>query len=161
MVEGVRVTGVEIAVGYVFAWAVRKVRRVAGRADEEVDRAVDAAMDELHGLVSRTLGEDAALRKLAEEADAGQAEPSERTRQRVQLALEDAAEHDPGFAEALERAVGRLQALSRTAGGVSAGDGGQAIGGSVDIRADHASAAAWSMGDVTVGNPPLPGPTQG
>ncbi|MBV9024183.1 MAG: hypothetical protein JO362_10415 [Streptomycetaceae bacterium] len=154
-------TGLEIPVGYMFAWLVRKAKRVAGRADEEVDRTLDAAMGHLHDLVSRKLGEDPALRKLAEEAEARQAEPSDRTRQRVQLALEDAAEHDPDFAEALEGAIGRLQALSHSAGRVFTGDRGQAVGGNVDIRADHASAAAWNMGDVTVGNPPKPGPTQG
>ncbi len=48
-------TGVEIAVGYVFAWLVAKGRRVAGRADTEVNRSLDAAMDRLHELVSRKL----------------------------------------------------------------------------------------------------------
>jgi hypothetical protein len=46
-------------------------------------------------------------------------------------------------------------------GGVSAGQGGQAVGGNVDIRADHTSAAAWNMGSVTLGNPPQPGSPQG
>ncbi|MFE4256127.1 hypothetical protein ACFRU3_43220 [Streptomyces sp. NPDC056910] len=46
-------------------------------------------------------------------------------------------------------------------GEVSAGHSGQAVGGNVDIRADHNSAAAWNMGDVTLGNPPPPGPLQG
>ncbi|MFI7246408.1 hypothetical protein [Streptomyces qinglanensis] len=46
-------------------------------------------------------------------------------------------------------------------GRVSASQGGQAVGGNVDIGADHASAAAWNMGSVTLGNPPQPGPTQG
>lgn len=155
-------TGVEIAVGYVFAWAVRKARRVAGRADTEVDRTLDAGMDRLHDLVGRKLGEDPALRKLAEEAEAGLAEPSERTRRRVQDSLEEAVEQDPGFAQALEHAVEELRAASRAAagGGVSAGDEGVAVGGNVDIRADHGSAAAWTMGDVTLGNPPQPGPRQ-
>lgn len=114
-------TGTEIAVGYLFAWAVRKAKRVAGRADAEVDRTLDAAMDRLHDLVSRKLGEDPALRRLAEEAAAGQEKPTDRTRQRVQLALEEAAEQDSGFAEglnALARAVEELQALPRSAGGV-------------------------------------------
>ncbi|MEV7603544.1 hypothetical protein AB0O91_39865 [Kitasatospora sp. NPDC089797] len=152
----------EIAVGYVFAWAVRKARRVAGRADTEVDRTLDAGMDRLHDLVGRKLGEDPALRKLAEEAEAGLAEPSERTRRRVQDSLEEAVEQDPGFAQALEHAVEELRAASRAAagGGVSAGDEGVAVGGNVDIRADHGSAAAWTMGDVTLGNPPQPGPRQ-
>lgn len=45
--------------------------------------------------------------------------------------------------------------------GVSASQRGQAVGGDVDIRANHASAAAWNMGSVTLGNPPKPGPPQG
>ncbi|MDH6124839.1 hypothetical protein [Kitasatospora sp. GP82] len=163
-------TGLEIAVGYLFAWAVRKSKRVADRADAEVDRGLDAGMDKLHDLVSHKLGQDPALHKLTEEAEAGQAQPSDRTRQRVQLALEDAAEQDPGFAEALERAVKHLQAQTPTAGGVSAGDGGQAVGGNVDISADHGAVAAWTItGNVTLGgpaqpgagNPPEPGPPQG
>ncbi|MEU2358829.1 hypothetical protein ABZ599_38730 [Streptomyces misionensis] len=154
-------TGIEIVVGYVFAWAVRKAKRVAGRADAEVDRTLDAGMDQLHDLVSRKLGEDPALQKLAEEAQTGQEEPSDRTRQRVQLALEDAAERDPGFAETLDRAVKQLQALERPADAVSARDGGQTVGGNVYIQSDHGSAAAWTMGNVTMGNPPQPGPDMG
>lgn len=45
--------------------------------------------------------------------------------------------------------------------GVSAGQGGQAVGGNANIGADHGSAAAWNMGNVTLGNPPQPGPPQG
>ena len=37
-------TGIEIAIGYLFAWAVRKAQHVAGRADREVDRALDAGV---------------------------------------------------------------------------------------------------------------------
>ncbi|MGP3954048.1 hypothetical protein [Streptomyces sp. 7N604] len=44
---------------------------------------------------------------------------------------------------------------------VSVGDGGQTVGGNVVIRADHGSAAAMRMGDVTLGNPSQPGPHQG
>ncbi|MFF4922523.1 hypothetical protein ACFY4B_18250 [Kitasatospora sp. NPDC001261] len=154
-------TGIEIAVGYVFAWAVRKAKRVAGRADGEVDRTLDTAMDRLHDLVGRKLGEDSALRKLAEEAAAGQDEPSDRTRRRVHDALDEAVEEDPGFAAALDSAVKELQSLSRTVGGVAAGDGGVSVGGNVDIRADRGSAAAWTMGNVTLGNPPQPGTPAG
>lgn len=46
-------------------------------------------------------------------------------------------------------------------GEVSADRGGLAIGGDVEVRADHGSAAAVRMGDVTVGNPPVPGSHQG
>ncbi|MFB7507688.1 chromosome partitioning protein [Streptomyces broussonetiae] len=108
-------TGIEIVVGYLCAWGVRKARRVGDRADEEVDRALDAGMDRLHDLVSQKLGEDTALQRLTEEAASGQSAPSDRTRQRVQLALEDAAEHDPAFAADLEYAVQHLRAMDRTA----------------------------------------------
>ncbi|MFI1094141.1 hypothetical protein [Streptomyces sp. NPDC020917] len=152
--------GVEIAVGYVFAWAVRKARRVGGRADAEVDQVVDAAMERLHALVARRLGPDASLTRVEEEAAAG-GELTPRTRQRLELALEDAVERDAVFAEALNQAVEEVRAAAGP-GGVSAGDGGLAVGGDLDIRADHGSAAAVRMGDVRLGNPPVPGPlTQG
>ncbi|MFJ9839281.1 hypothetical protein ACIRYZ_02270 [Kitasatospora sp. NPDC101155] len=154
-------TGIEIAVGYVFAWVLRKTHRLAGRADAEVDRGLDAGMDRLHDLVSRKLGQDPALQRAREEAESGHEELHPRTRQRLELALEDATEHDADFAAALQREVDALQALSGSAGGVSAGNGGQAVGGNVEIRADHGSAAAFTMGDVSLGNPPQPGPHQG
>ncbi|MFF4846252.1 hypothetical protein [Streptomyces collinus] len=43
---------------------------------------------------------------------------------------------------------------------LAAGDGSVAVGGTVHIQADNSSAAAWSMGDVTLGNPSQPGPRQ-
>ncbi|MFF5475435.1 hypothetical protein [Streptomyces achromogenes] len=114
--------GFDIAVGYVFAWLVRKAGRVAGRADAEVDRGLDAGMDRLHDLVSRKLGQDPALERAAEEAGAGQAEPSQRTRRRLADSLEDAAERDQDFAQALQALVEELQAAAQALGG--AGDGG-------------------------------------
>ncbi|XUL89451.1 hypothetical protein ACQ86D_24740 [Streptomyces galilaeus] len=108
-------TGVEIAVGYVFAWLVGKARRVAGRADAEVDRGLDAGMDRLHGLVSRKLGQDPALERAQEEAETGQEELTERTRRRLTDSLEDAVERDGQFAAALEQLVEQLQAMDTTA----------------------------------------------
>jgi len=102
-------TGIEIAVGYVFAWAVRKARRVAGRADEELDRGLDAGMDWLHELVSAKLGSDTALERTEQEAREGASELSERTRLRLRLALEDAVEGDETFARALAEAVTTLR----------------------------------------------------
>ncbi|MEU4173557.1 hypothetical protein [Streptomyces sp. NPDC026589] len=43
---------------------------------------------------------------------------------------------------------------------VSAGQSGLAVGGDVDVRADRGSAAAVTMGNVTLGNPSQPGPQQ-
>lgn len=125
-VEGDVVTGIEIAVGYLFAWTVRKVKRVAGRADAEVDRGLDAGMDRLHDLISRKLGQDPALERAREEAEAGQTEPLERTRRQLTESLADAAERDPSFAEALETLVRQLQdaaqALGAAGGGVVSGN---------------------------------------
>ncbi|MCL2554993.1 MAG: chromosome partitioning protein [Actinomycetia bacterium] len=148
-------SGIEVAIGYLFAWLVRKARRVGGRADAEVDRTLDTAMDHLHDLVGARLGEDPALERLADEAAAGGESPSVRTRLQVQLALEDAAEQDPGFRQALDRAVAQVRAAEGRA------HGGTSVGGDVHIEARDGSAAAWTMGDVTVGNPPAPEPPQG
>ncbi|MGP4114362.1 hypothetical protein ACTWP5_26060 [Streptomyces sp. 4N509B] len=151
----------ELAVGYLFAWLVQKFGRVAAPADEAVDRGIDTAMERLHELVRGRLGEDPALERAEEEAEAGQSEPSARTRQRLELAIEDAAEHDADFAEALRDAVAALRAHADGAGAAAPAVAAEtAVGGHVDIRADHGSAAAWRMGDVSVGNPPSPGPRQ-
>jgi hypothetical protein len=63
-----------------------------------------------------------------------------------------------------EEAAEFLRALLRThapADGAQAPSDGTTIHGEVDIRADHGSAAAVRMGDVTFGTPPQPGPQQG
>lgn len=142
--------GIELVVGYLFAWLMR---RASDRVDAEADQALDAGAERVRELVSGQLGDDPALARLEEEAETGQEEPSPRTRQRLHLALEDAADRDPVFAEALRQIIEELVEL-RT----RAGTGGPSIGGSVTIQADHGSAAAWTMGDVTLGNPPQPGP---
>ncbi|MGW4909973.1 hypothetical protein [Streptomyces sp. NPDC004270] len=104
-----------------FAWLVRKARRVAGRADGEVDRGLDAGMDRLHDLVSRKLGQDPALERAREEAGTGQEELTDRTRRRLTDSLEDAVERDAQFAAALEQLVEQLQAMD-TAADAPAGD---------------------------------------
>lgn len=156
-------TGIEIAVGYVFAWAVRKARRAAGRADAEVDRAVDAGMDHLHELVSARLGQDPALERVAEEAETGHAELTERTRRRLTDSLEDAAERDPEFAAALAAAVAELQRAQGTAGTAGtavAGPGGTAVAGDATITATNGSVAALTTGSVSVRNAPGPHPNR-
>ncbi|MHC3475294.1 hypothetical protein ACYF6T_42435 [Streptomyces sp. 7R007] len=44
--------------------------------------------------------------------------------------------------------------------GVAASDNSVAFGGSAHISAQNQAAAAVAMGDVTIGNPPQPGPDQ-
>lgn len=157
--------GAEVAVGYVFAWLVRKGGRAAQRADGQVDEAIDTAVDRFGGklneLVAGKLDGEPSLVRLQEEADSGAAEPSERTQQRVTLALEDAAEHDAGFGAALETLVRQMQATQREA--ASSGDGGTAAGRDVNVRSDRGSFAAGSVtvkGNLNVGNPTVPGSDQ-
>ncbi|MFI6049932.1 hypothetical protein ACIBCO_07520 [Streptomyces violascens] len=100
---------VEIAVGYVLGWLLRKARHVGEQADAEVDRTLDAGMSRVHELVSRKLGHEPALLRAREEADAGWESPSPRTRQRLELALEDAVERDVAFAMALQEALDDLR----------------------------------------------------
>lgn len=108
--------GVELAVGYLIAWAVGKARRVAGRVDAEVDAALDAGMDRLHEVVLARLGADPALEQAVTEAASGDPEAvSDRTRAQLNLALEEAAEQDPAFASALDEAVANVEAAAETA----------------------------------------------
>ncbi|MFE4337072.1 hypothetical protein ACFRQM_49495 [Streptomyces sp. NPDC056831] len=62
----------------------------------------------------------------------------------------------------IERARRELLAgHSNGAASVSADHEATAVGGNVDLRADHGSVASWRVGDVTLGNPTQPGPHQG
>jgi hypothetical protein len=144
--DGDVVTGAEIAVGYLCAWLVAKARRVAGRADAEVDRGLDAGMERLHDLVSGALGDDPALERAAEEADSG--EVSVRTRRRLTDALDEAAEQDAELASALRHLLAEVRATAD-------GDG-IAVTGDIRIHAEGGSAAALRMGDVTLGISPAP-----
>jgi hypothetical protein len=91
------VPGLELAAGYLSAWVVRKARRVGAKTDGEVDRVLDVWLARLHDLVTANLVDDPALAQLEREATTGI--DSERTRRRVQDAVDQAAEDDPGFAE--------------------------------------------------------------
>ena len=109
---------------------------------------------------------DLELRALAQlESEAAQAVDNPRTRQRVQLAIEEAAEADPGFAAQVTDLVAELRKTEAAAGATAAGDHAVAVGGDVKIHADRGSAAAWTMGPVTFGgerpDPHQPGQPQG
>ena len=149
------VPGLELVAGYLIAWATRKGRRAGARLDAEADLVLDAELDRLHELVAAKLGPDSALAKLEHSAGTG-AEVSERTRRRVADALDEAADDDPRFAEQLAAVLSVLQHLAPTAV-LAAGDRAAAAGRDVHITAHGGSAAAQTMGDVTLGSPP-PGP---
>lgn len=140
----------ELLAGYVVACLLRKLKRVATRTDEEIDHVVDTALDRLYAMVTEKLGTDPALARLEEEAAEDGETP--RTRQRVALAIEAAAEADPEFASRLEELAASLRQA-----GVQAGRYGVAAGGDVSIRAStHGVAAGVIHGSVSTGNPQAP-----
>lgn len=108
--------GLELVAGYLVAWGVRKARRAAGRLDEEADSALDMALDHLHDVVARKLGQDAALTALEQETVVSADERSEHTQTQVRLALEGAAERDPQFGRDVAAAVERVLSLGPAAG---------------------------------------------
>lgn len=148
--EGVRV---EVVVGLVIAWVIAKARRVAVRADGVVDQALDTAVDRVGDLVTTRLAGDSALAQLeAEAADKG--EVLDRTRQRVQLAVEDAVEKSPEFGRELETAVAAAHAAGAAAA-QSTGSHGVVINGSV-IGSGSGVVIGAVTGGVGVGTPPDP-----
>jgi hypothetical protein len=155
--------GVELIVGYLIAWAVRKGRLVAGRLDGEVDQALGAGLDRLHDVVAHRLGTEPALSDLEQEAAADGEDVSDRTRQRVGLAVEAAAARDEAFAAAVAQALAVLRAADPAGGGsVSArGNRTTAIGGDVNVHAETGGVAGFTIGDVHIGQPPANPPQPG
>lgn len=114
-------TGLELVAGYLIAWGVRKFKRAGKRLDEEADEVMDAGLDRLHDAIAAKLGRDPALVKL--EADVSQGvDPSERTVRRVQDAVEEAAEDDPGFGAVIEALLARLEEARNGAPTVAGND---------------------------------------
>ncbi|MEE4546936.1 hypothetical protein V2S66_33855 [Streptomyces sp. V4-01] len=103
-------TGLEVVVTYLVTRAVQKARRAGGRLNAEADRVADGLLDRLHDAVSRRLGEDPALHQLDREAAEGVENP--RTRQRVLLSLEEAAEADAEFARTIRELAAEIGKLS-------------------------------------------------
>jgi hypothetical protein len=133
--------GIELAIGYLIAWASRKVGRAVRGLDREVDHAMDQSLTRLHDLVSRKLGSDPGLAKLADEA-AKTGEATARTQTRVRLALEDAAENDEDFRRSLEAAI----TDTRTAFGSHENTGTGVT------QAEHKGKVESRSGGVSVGN---------
>lgn len=110
-----------LVVGYLISWAVRKARRAAGPLDAIVDDAMDAGLSALHRVVTDKLSTDPALSRLEQQAYAAahrsdgdaQAQVSERTKERVKLALDEAAEGDEEFARALASSVALVRDTER------------------------------------------------
>lgn len=148
----------EVVVGLVIAWAIAKVRRVAVRADGVVDQALDAAVDRVGELVTTRLKGDSAVAQLEAEAEET-GEVSDRTRQRVQLAIEDATEKSPEFARELNTAVAAAHAAGAAAA-QSTGSHGVIINGGV-TGSGGIVIGAVTGGSVSLGTPPdPPGPAR-
>lgn len=154
------VTGIELVVGYLAAWAVRKVRRVRDRADEEVDQALDFGMDRLHQVIAGKLAADPALAKLEAEASTV-GEITVRTRRRLELAVEEAEADDPVFAQSLRDVLEQVIAADRS--GLLVGTAA-AVGRDIRISADRGSVAGWSVGNMVLPperrDPSVPGPAE-
>ena len=150
---------IELAVTYLAAWAFRKAKSVGKRVDTEVDRVLDGALDRLHDTVSRWLGQDAAIEKLEDEAK--RESVTERTKQRVQLSIEEALEGNPELVDELSSLIQEIQKVERSTGSsVVASGSGAAVVGNVSISADNNSVAAQTLtGGVSIGtkDPTLPG----
>ncbi|MEU0836394.1 hypothetical protein [Streptomyces sp. NPDC005969] len=105
------------------------------------------------------------LDQTAGELEAARPTEVERVRIRQEAAWQGRIEAVLESLEDIERArladeLRTLLAHQTSHSSVSVGQSGLAVGGSVDVRADHGSAAAVSMGNVTLGNPSQPGPHQ-
>ncbi|WP_266323996.1 hypothetical protein [Kitasatospora sp. NBC_00240] len=69
----------------------------------------------MHEIVSGRLGNETALLRLREEAEAGRPAASQDTRRWLELVLRDAAGRDPVFAAALRSALADVQEEARQA----------------------------------------------
>lgn len=142
--------GVEVVIGALIAWAVAKARRAGKALDVIADDVVDAGAAKVRDVVLTKLGGDSSVQKLETEvAETG--EVSERTRKRVELALEDAVDDDAQFAEALKTALSE----ARTQGGAVASHGGIAVSGTAEAHG-HGIAIGAVNRDVNFGQPQGP-----
>ncbi|MBR7828554.1 hypothetical protein KDK95_19740 [Actinospica sp. MGRD01-02] len=151
--------GLELVAGYLMAWAVRKARRVGQELDQDADLVLDAGLDRLHNLVVAKLGSDPALARLEQEVTDG-GEVSERTRRRVVDAVAEAAESDEEFSASLRDLLASLEhAAGGEGAGIIAGTRAAVVTGDAEVTAKDGSAAALTMGDVTLGatDPSKPG----
>ncbi|MEV4438866.1 hypothetical protein AB0K09_07560 [Streptomyces sp. NPDC049577] len=139
---------------------------VASAAGTDAWHALRERVARLFGRAAGAGAIEARLDRTAAALDGAGPEEAERVRARLgaywQGRFEDLLESlDAAERDDTARALRELVEAQPAPRGPSAGDGGAAVGGNVDLRADHGSAAALVMGDVTLGNPPPPGPDHG
>jgi hypothetical protein len=135
--------GLEVAVGMLIAWVIAKARRAGKQFEGVADQVVDATAVRVRELVLGKLGGDSAVQQLQLEGEQD-GEVSDRTRKRVEMALEDVVEKDTQFAAELEAA---LVAAEKASGGVMATDGGTAVSGTA-TASGTGSSAIGAIGSV-------------
>ncbi|HEY9327516.1 MAG TPA: hypothetical protein VIS09_04645 [Streptomyces sp.] len=122
--------GMEVVVGMLIMWAAGKARRVGRELNGITDRTLELTTQRLWEVVEAKLGADPAIQQLvAESQQNGDVTHSVRTR--AETALQDAADHDPRFAAALEAIVSSQTSGSDTAAATGAPSSGVRAVGSV------------------------------
>jgi hypothetical protein len=149
--KGVGTMGLEVVVGFLIAWAVGKARRAGQRFDGVADQVVDASAVRLRDVLLRKLGGDSAVQRLELEA-AETGEVSERTQQRVTLALQDAVEQDTQFATELQDALTHAE----KSGAVIATSGGTVTNGTATATGQRSIAIGAVGRDASLGQAPDP-----
>jgi hypothetical protein len=143
--------GLEVAVGFLIAWTIGKVRRTGKQLDRLADDLLDASEVRLRDVLLRKLGGDTAVQRLELEA-AETGAVSDLTRRRVTLALEDAVGHDTEFAAELKAALDE----ARKNGALPAASGGTSIAGTAQASGQGSIAIGATGRDAHIGRVPDP-----
>jgi hypothetical protein len=150
------IVSLEVAIGFVIAWVVGKARRAGQHLDGLADDVVDAGAIRVRELVLTKLDGDSAVRRMEVEA-AETGKVSDRTRQRLELALEEATEEDEKFAAELSEALTQAReprkdnSVAVTGTATATGPGGSAVGAIGSITGNVA------FGGAPAADPPQPG----
>ncbi|NBH03499.1 hypothetical protein [Amycolatopsis sp. SID8362] len=145
---------VEVVMGFLIAWATRKVRRIGGAADGLFDHGIDVVKQRLQEAITAKLGGDTAYQRFQLEA-AERGEVSPLTEERVRLALKAAIEEDRRFAAELHSVVNQIH-VTRTTGERSIRDnnGRAAYDSSVIVEQIHGN--VWIQPRPATPPPPPP-----
>ncbi|WP_371659510.1 hypothetical protein [Streptomyces sp. NBC_00280] len=122
--------GMDVVVGMLIMWAAGKVRRVGREFNGLTDHALELTAQRLWDVVEAKLGTDPAIQRLVSESQQnGDATVLARTR--AETVLQNAADHDPRFAAALEAIVSSQAGGGDTSAATDVPSSGIHAGGSV------------------------------
>lgn len=127
-----------------------RVARLFGRGDDRTAQAILVRLDRTAAALGQAAADDTERLRTVEESS---------WRTRFQDLLDDLPE---GERDEVAAELRELVDSAGRQGGVTAGNGGLAVGGNVNNRADNGSVAAGVInGGVSLGTPHQPGPGQG